>query len=895
MTTSNSRLSLIIEARNRASSALRSVTKDMGQMTGAGRNLQGTLQLIQSSIVGLTLLAPILATSLAGIAINENMRQIIEYERGLRRARVQLQLMGFTVTEAGDRIERLNKIMGTQSHRALVANAEALRSVALAGDNLIEQVHPLALGFAELLDLDIAETMDAIVTAITQLDPSKFIQLVGAVEGLDLDRDSGVLKALEVGDVEPFMRMLTDFVRDEQLSARELLMKNARDLLELVIPAQDAISEAAATFANVLVLSIIKAIENSRAGYELAIGAALASIQWQRIPIDTEPIAAHTNRMSIAWWDKFKGSMTDPRSRITASTIGRNASNIFGSAFDKSLTGVTATSNLNTTTSRWWTNFRLAMTGTNSATVATTIGRGTSNLFTTAFDKSLTGATSVSNLNATSSRWWTNLRLAMLKDSGLRTTGGSLAAGLRDSFRNRLSGLNMDPKPGTFSRINWGSTARAMSNSLALGMVGFLLPTLMTNIPEVLSNVELLGVSVIAASALGNKLGFNLATTITATALIVFGPGLVDLFERLEIDDKVMLAVAGLGFVIARRLGQGLFNSLAIGTIIIQSIRDIRNDDEAKLAMGILGGIIGFTVGGRFGRVFSAILGAELGRGAREQFRGKGSEEVFKEVDAFMLKLGNELSAVAWFILDSINYLILGTLLTISGYIEAIITDLASNVIGVFANIGRLISDIVSLILNDPMKAAGSGIQDLVSQFMKDTMDWNKTSDFSPVDDVFKMNALKALQMQESGTITQQLFASSYLRLNPSTHGPERPSEQQQSSDNMLSGMLASLYKELDDLKAARDQDTSDLYGQYGGTDGGGFVLPDDVYGPARPSGEGGSPLERGMEDWDETYRRFEPLVVELKLDRKVIERIAVEGVYRVAKDKGGLFKGSME
>lgn len=812
-------MSLIIEARNRASAALRSVTKDMGAMTSVGSNLQGTLQLIQSSIVGLTLLAPVLAASLAGIAISDSVQRIVEYERGLRRARIQLQLMGFTVEEASDRLERLNRIMGTDSHRALVANASALRNVALAGDNLVEQIHPLALGLSELIDVDVADAMDAIVTAITQLDPTKFIQLVGAVEGLNLDRDHGILKALEVGDVEPFMRMLTDFIRDEQLSSRELLMKNAKELLNLVMPAQDAISEAAATFANVLVTSIIRAIENSRQGYELAVGAALGSIQWSKIPISEEQVAVHANRTSGSWWTAFRTSL------LSTDAIGR----------------------MNTTTTRWWEQFQ------SSAS----------------------------------------------RSAGLINSARGLAGRFMDSFRERLAGANMDPDPATLRNVNWGNVARLASGALAAAMVGFLLPTLVENIPEVLSNAELITAAGVGAAVLGRRIGFNLSTTLIATALIAFGPGLVQMFERLGTDEKVMYAAGALGFIISRVMGQGILNSLGIGTIIVKSINDVRNDDGAKLAMGTLGSIIGFAVGGRFGRVFSALLGAEIGRGAREQFRGKASDEVFAELDAFLMKLGGELNSIIKFILDSINYLVSGSILTASSYIEAAIEDLKNNVVGIFSNIGQLIGDIFSLIRSNPLEAARGGVADLVSSFVKDNSNWNKTSSTSPAD-IFNMDPLTALQMQSSGTIIQQLFAHSYMSLNPQTVGPPEASQGFQDTGSMFDPILQRLYDSLDAASADRDRNLDALYSQYGG--GRDYGYGGDEEGGYSPRGQvrGGFRYPGPVEDYDESMVEgeaglYSPLIVEFRMDRKIIERIAVEGVYKVAKGRAGMFKGSIE
>ena len=783
-TASTSTLNLVIEARNRASAALRSVTGDIGGMTGASQNAQGALQLIQTSIVSLVLLAPSLAKMFGQIAMSDAAQTIIDYERGLRRSRIQLQLMGFTAEDASDRLERLARILGEPTHRALVMDAEAMRNVTLAGDNLVEQITPMALGFAELLDLDIADTFDAIVTAITQLDPSKFIELVGAVEGLDLDRDSGILKALEMGDVEPFMNMIADFVDTEVKSARERLVAHSKELLELVLPAQAAISESAATFANLLVVSIISALENSEKGKEFSIAGMLAAWQWFNVaPRDV---------------DKVIGTLPN---RIVSQFV--------------------------------------VLLGKEGDTIAAT---------------------------AKTAEAWTAM-------------------------------------------------ARTVARGFAAALIGFLLPTLLQNIPEVLSDPELVTAIVAAVIILGNKIGFNLATAMIGTAIVIFGPGIIEMLDNLSSDEKMKIVASLVGSIIAKSLGAGILGSLAIGTIVYQGLSDVQNDDLAKTGMGILGAVIGATVGGRFGRVFSSLLGFEIGRGVREQFRGKTIEEIKLETTLMGLNLGKQLIAIGDLISTSFNLWVIGAFVFTGGMIESLLKDLKNNVVRELKEVGEMIAIIWQQITTNPIKALTGGINQAIEQY-KESPGYNEWSweHTSSVNENFGWNMPihRRLELINTGTAAQKMFATAQmdaLRIGGLMAINDQKILEGRGGENTQSSIFETMIKELlqqgDTMAMERQVELDKIMGEF---DDGQFTLgpregPEPpfglgpVHGPVRPPS--GPAVPSYVQDpaslMEGATSAYNTLVIQLKIDKKVIKEIAVEGVYEVARDKAGMFKGSVE
>ena len=779
-TASTSTLSLIIEARNRASSALHSVTSSMGRMTGGAQALQGSLQLVQSSILSLTLLAPLLASVFAGMATSDAAQKIINYERGLRRARIQLQLMGFTAEDASDRLERLNKIMGEPTHRALVANAEALRNVTLAGDNLVEQIAPMSISFARLLDLDVVDTMDAIVTAITTLDPTKFIQLVGAVEGLDLDRDSGIFKALEIGDVQPFMEMISDFINVERLSGREKLARNSEKLLELILPTQAAVSEGAAALANIVVLSIIDAMENSEAGKQASIAAFMATWQW--FSVKPRGLLATVGRFPNLFW----------MSVITALSEEARRNPIYASRMSENL-------------------------------------------------------------------------LAIFKTAG---------------------------------------------RSLAAGAVGFVLPTLLENIPEVLTDPELLVIAGVASAVLGRYIGRNISTALAATALVAFGPAISGFLDDLSTDEKIKLLATAFGVVMARFMRLGIMQSLSIGTLIYQSLTDLHEDDPLKMQMGLLGALIGLTVGGRFGRIFSALLGFEIGRGVREQFRGKTMEEIKKETAIMGANLGKELLVIGELILTAFNFWVTGALVFTAGMIESLMKDIGTNVIRELKLIGDLIADIWDEIRSNPLKAVTTGIDDAIGQYKAesgvDQWEWEASSNVNK-NFGWGMPIHRALDLANSGTFLQQQFASSYLdalklggqmRIND-----ERILDRREKPDNNVSpldAIIEELKAESDALASQREMEYQTTMQQFDFGDPYGPETPFElgpIEGPVRPPSGPAVPsyTQDPVSLMEGATSPYNTLVIQLKIDKKVIKEIAVEGVYEVAKHKAGMFKGSIE
>ena len=781
-TSSNSTLNLIIEARNRASAALRSVTGDIGGMTGAAQSAQGSLQLLQTSIVSLVLLAPIMANMFASIAMSDASQKIIDYERGLRRARIQLQLMGFTAEDASDRLERLARILGEPTHRALVADAEALRNMTLAGDNLVEQITPMALGFAELLDLDVADTFDAIVTAITQLDPTKFIELVGAVEGLNLDRDSGILQALEMGDVEPFMDMIADFVATEKTSARERLAKHAEELLELVLPTQAAISEGAATFADVLVVSIIAALENVEKGKEFSVVGLLATWQWFNVaPRDV---------------DKVLGTLPNRIISQFVILLGKEGSN-----------------------------------------------------------------------------------------------------------------------PAQTAKVaeSWAALGRTAARGFTAGLVGLMLPTLLSNIPEVLGSPELLVAVGVAGTLLGRKIGFNLATVLVSTAVITLGPGLVEMLENLTTDEKIKWAATAIGIIVSRFMRAGILSSLAIGTLIYTALTDIQDDDTAKLGMGILGALIGLTVGGRFGRVFSSLLGFEIGRGVREQFRGKTLEEIKLETTLMGLNLGKQLLAIGDLVSTSFNLFIIGAFVFTGGLIESLLKDLKANVIRELKELAEVIASIWEQIRTDPIKALTGGIDQAISQYRRDLGDasdwtWEHTS---TVNENFGWNmpVHRAFELINTGSPAERAFATAYmdalklggLMAKHDEDVQKRRGEEPEDPTSLVDSIIDRIMGESDVLGQEQQQNFET---QMAGFDPGGVSYGPEppfqlgaVHGPVRPPS--GPAVPSYTQDpaslMEGATSPYNTLVIQLKIDKKVIKEIAVEGVYEVARNKAGMFKGSIE
>ena len=189
-----------------------------------------------------------------------------------------------------------------------------------------------------------------------------------------------------------------------------------------------------------------------------------------------------------------------------------------------------------------------------------------------------------------------------------------------------------------------GGAGRALGVGILVGLALLLTNDLTASIEDVFNNPVVVA-SILATGLAAGKLIGGQRGGIVGGIIIVLGiellPGLTEAFNRMSQDQQFTVLGFGAGTLLGIAMKQGLFKSLAIGSIVQIAVDNTFSGDsisDKALVSSLIaaGAIVGGVFGGPLGAAAGVAVGAALGEWLRDaDWRGFAQEPGRKFANAF--------------------------------------------------------------------------------------------------------------------------------------------------------------------------------------------------------------------------------------------------------------------
>ena len=361
MTTPGGRqVSILVEARNRASRVFQQVGRDardtgrsFGFLANTSRSLSlglrgigialpaivrnlnegpGTrtvrswgrlnleMQRLNTLLGAMAVTAPLAIGLIGGLIATSAASRIINYERAVRRSRLQMELMGLDAQIASKRVNFLVKTMGKESATLILESAASINAVSLASDSMLSRLAPLADEYSKLLGLDFDQVFIPMLKAFNEADPEPLKRVLGYVDGLA--ENMGVFQSLHEGDFAPLLTFLEEFASQNTLGTVERLSVSFQSLIDKIQGSAETLTGVAAEGAIIFMDSVTEALAISEETMKFALLGGYTYLQY--FSLSMKDIDARSAQM-------LSGS-NDPLSRMATRSPAFFAKMFGGSA-----------------------------------------------------------------------------------------------------------------------------------------------------------------------------------------------------------------------------------------------------------------------------------------------------------------------------------------------------------------------------------------------------------------------------------------------------------------------------------------------------------------------------------------------------------------------------------
>lgn len=276
MTTNRAEATIVVQARDRATGQFRKLAGESQRLGGSWRVLTGIVRQLNVGMLALSLTLPAIGAAIGGLVTAQTATSFLTFERAARRARTQLQLMGFSANDARDQVNALTNLMDRANATTILQSAEAMTDVALAGSEMTEQLAPLAETFAELTGLDPGSVLSSFFDAFLKRDPDKLLRLVTGTEDLAIPIE--IFDQLEAGFAKPLLDFLTQVTDDTTITNVERLADSFERLAMLTLPSREQFVEFTAGFTNIFIESLAEHLENSKENLNIVLLTSLGAV-----------------------------------------------------------------------------------------------------------------------------------------------------------------------------------------------------------------------------------------------------------------------------------------------------------------------------------------------------------------------------------------------------------------------------------------------------------------------------------------------------------------------------------------------------------------------------------------------------------------------------------------
>ena len=337
MSTQGAEASIIIQARDRATGQFRKVAAESGRLGNAWRILGAVLRRLNVGMLAMATVLPVIGAALASIVTVGATVSFLKFEQSARRARIQLQFMGFSASESRQQMDMLASTMGRANAQVMFQSAQAMSDIAIAGQGMTAQLIPMADTFAELIGASPADTFSALFDIFTKQDPAKFVAMIAGTEKLAIN--AGMIAAIKEGDFAPFIKWLEAISDKEKMTQIEILGDNLERIGALGAPAAKVISEGTAMAANVMVDSLATRLEALKDKTQTILVGALVGLwigSWNKTIATEIPVTnmrmtmmkmatAMSSRLMAILPDKFAPPIINALNKV-GTGLGTNAS-----------------------------------------------------------------------------------------------------------------------------------------------------------------------------------------------------------------------------------------------------------------------------------------------------------------------------------------------------------------------------------------------------------------------------------------------------------------------------------------------------------------------------------------------------------------------------------------
>ena len=148
------------------SESLNKIGKSSGGLTRSMGGLAGSVQGLLTGMIGLQLALTAIPALLGSFAIAANTVALTNYRTGLRRATVQLRLLGYSLEESEVRVKSLETSLDRGLVTAVLRSGTAVEALGILPTRVMADFAKMAEVIAKVFGADTTETLEAVFQAL---------------------------------------------------------------------------------------------------------------------------------------------------------------------------------------------------------------------------------------------------------------------------------------------------------------------------------------------------------------------------------------------------------------------------------------------------------------------------------------------------------------------------------------------------------------------------------------------------------------------------------------------------------------------------------------------------------------------------------------------------------
>ena len=237
------------------SETLNKIGKSSGGLTRSMGGLAGSVQGLLTGMIGLQLALTAIPALLGSFAIAANTVALTNYRTGLRRATVQLRLLGFSLEESEERVRSLENSLDRGLVTAVLRSGAAVEALGILPVRVMADFAKLAEQISKIFGADTTASLEAVFEALHGNKDALF-----AISGIT---EEMLTRNPELSELSgyAFLEAYSKFINEVDATDLETLAEALTKMNESMAPWLDPVSDAFSGGAVILMDAFAERLE----------------------------------------------------------------------------------------------------------------------------------------------------------------------------------------------------------------------------------------------------------------------------------------------------------------------------------------------------------------------------------------------------------------------------------------------------------------------------------------------------------------------------------------------------------------------------------------------------------------------------------------------------------